>query len=141
MIEMHYAGRFDDRAARLDYYLLADGKCLSYGIAIEQRLADQPPEREESYFFTRDRAEAEEILKRLVRGTVTPMTLCCILDDILSDREYREAAPSRRDREYAPTHPARDSAPPQPAQDSAPTHSAQGGASPQRDRETLLALV
>ena len=63
-------------------YVLLCGK-TGFGIAVELRRDGLPPEREAVADVTVSRTEAELILEKLFRGTVTPCTLRELLPELL----------------------------------------------------------
>lgn len=82
MNEKLYASRTFGSGNQLSYYLLAESGRELYGVAVVKRDAYGGTERE-SALFTEERDRALTVLRKLMGGLVTPVTLLDILDDMV----------------------------------------------------------
>jgi len=66
--------------------IITAGDSPLYGIAVGKRVGRRIIESAQTGPFTDNRATAAYIRKTLARNLVTPMSLCCIVDQLLDER-------------------------------------------------------
>jgi|GEM_PF-2262641 len=86
-LSMHHpAGRHRKRFT-LHYCITATGSVTPlFGVAIYKRTGHHITDAAQTGPFTENRGIAAAIRKTLVRNFVTPMSLCCIVDQLLDER-------------------------------------------------------
>lgn len=78
----------DIEGFKLVYYLLDNINNSGYGVEIEKLLEDNIQEKKAIYDICIEKDEIYILLEKIVKGTVTPITLYDIVYDWINEREY-----------------------------------------------------